>query len=106
MSAVDTIRAPEAGAQSSIRLHLIVGLSVVAVLVVGLGGWASTAEISAHIDCAQILHRSRFVLVGRKGISGWVENVFAFGVSRELSGRRVVENNLAAPDFPAFANLG
>src|SRR6185437_9872283 len=37
------------GAQNSIRLHLIVGLSVVALLVVGLGGWASTAEISGAL---------------------------------------------------------
>ena len=49
MSASEAIRAQEAGAQSSIRLHLIVGLSVVAVLVVGLGGWASTAEISGAL---------------------------------------------------------
>ena len=37
------------GAQASIRLHLIVGLSVVVLLVVGLGGWASTAEISGAL---------------------------------------------------------
>ena len=49
MSASEAVRAQEAGAQSSIRLHLIVGLSVVAVLVVGLGGWASTAEISGAL---------------------------------------------------------
>ena len=34
------------GARHSIRLHLIVGLTVVVVLAGGLGGWASTAEIS------------------------------------------------------------
>ncbi len=34
------------GARLSIRQHLIVGLSVVALLACGLGGWASTAEIS------------------------------------------------------------
>src|SRR3981189_2457267 len=34
------------GARSSIRLHLIVGLAVVVVLAGGLGGWASTAQIS------------------------------------------------------------
>ena len=39
----------EAGAQHSIRLHLIVGLSVVVLLVAGLGGWASTAEISGAL---------------------------------------------------------
>ncbi|MBU6462104.1 MAG: HlyD family type I secretion periplasmic adaptor subunit [Bradyrhizobium sp.] len=37
------------GAQSSIRLHLIVGLSVVVFLVGGLGVWASTAEISGAL---------------------------------------------------------
>ncbi|MDE2332212.1 MAG: biotin/lipoyl-binding protein, partial [Bradyrhizobium sp.] len=37
------------GAQASIRLHLLVGLSVVVLLVGGLGGWASTAEISGAL---------------------------------------------------------
>jgi HlyD family secretion protein len=37
------------GAQASIRLHLIIGLSVVVLLVVGLGGWASIAEISGAL---------------------------------------------------------
>jgi HlyD family secretion protein len=37
------------GARRSIRLHLIVGLAVVAVLALGLGGWASTAEISGAL---------------------------------------------------------
>ncbi|SHI02090.1 HlyD family type I secretion periplasmic adaptor subunit [Bradyrhizobium erythrophlei] len=37
------------GARQSIRLHLIVGLSVVIVLACGLGGWASTAEISGAL---------------------------------------------------------
>jgi HlyD family secretion protein len=37
------------GAQSSIRLHLMIGLGVVAVLAIGLGGWASTAEISGAL---------------------------------------------------------
>jgi len=37
------------GVRHSIRQHLIVGLSVVAVLVVGLGGWASTQEISGAL---------------------------------------------------------
>ncbi len=37
------------GARSSIRLHLIVGLAVVVVLAGGLGGWASTAEISGAL---------------------------------------------------------
>jgi HlyD family secretion protein len=37
------------GAQSSIRLHLIVGLAVVVVLAGGLGGWASTAQISGAL---------------------------------------------------------
>ena len=37
------------GAQRSIRLHLIVGLAIVLVLAGGLGGWASTAEISGAL---------------------------------------------------------
>src|ERR1700688_1443647 len=37
------------GARRSIRLHLIIGLSVVIVLAGGLGGWASTAEISGAL---------------------------------------------------------
>jgi HlyD family secretion protein len=37
------------GARSSIRLHLIIGLAVVAILAGGLGGWASTAEISGAL---------------------------------------------------------
>jgi HlyD family secretion protein len=37
------------GAQRSIRLHLIVGLAVVLVLAGGLGGWASTQEISGAL---------------------------------------------------------
>src|ERR1700676_2261772 len=37
------------GARRSIRLHLIIGLAVVVVLAGGLGGWASTAEISGAL---------------------------------------------------------
>jgi HlyD family secretion protein len=37
------------GVRSSIRMHLIVGLSVVVLLGGGLGGWASTAEISGAL---------------------------------------------------------
>ncbi|HEY3793069.1 MAG TPA: biotin/lipoyl-binding protein, partial [Bradyrhizobium sp.] len=37
------------GVRSSIRTHLIVGLSVVVLLGGGLGGWASTAEISGAL---------------------------------------------------------
>jgi HlyD family secretion protein len=37
------------GVAQSIRLHLIVGLSVVGVLAGGLGGWASTQEISGAL---------------------------------------------------------
>jgi len=37
------------GAQSSIRLHLIIGLSVILVLAGGLGTWASTAQISGAL---------------------------------------------------------
>jgi HlyD family secretion protein len=36
-------------ARSSIRLHLIIGLAVVLILAGGLGGWASTAEISGAL---------------------------------------------------------
>jgi HlyD family secretion protein len=44
MSGSETI-----GARRSIRLHLIVGLAVVVVLAGGLGGWASTAQISGAL---------------------------------------------------------
>lgn len=37
------------GAQRSIRLHLIVGLAIVVILAGGLGGWASTAQISGAL---------------------------------------------------------
>ena len=37
------------GVRRSIRLHLIIGLSVVAVLAGGLGTWASTQEISGAL---------------------------------------------------------
>jgi HlyD family secretion protein len=37
------------GARPSIRLHLMIGLVVVAVLAGGLGGWAATAEISGAL---------------------------------------------------------
>jgi membrane fusion protein, type I secretion system len=37
------------GVRESIRLHLIIGLSVVVLLAGGLGGWASTAEISGAL---------------------------------------------------------
>jgi len=36
-------------ARSSIRLHLVIGLAVVVILAGGLGGWASTAEISGAL---------------------------------------------------------
>ena len=36
-------------ARASIRLHLIVGLAIILVLAGGLGGWASTAEISGAL---------------------------------------------------------
>jgi HlyD family secretion protein len=39
----------EKGPRGSIRLHLLVGLAVVGVLAGGLGGWASTAEISGAL---------------------------------------------------------
>ena len=37
------------GAQRSIRLHMVVGLAVVLVLTFGIGGWASTQEISGAL---------------------------------------------------------
>jgi HlyD family secretion protein len=37
------------GARRSIRLHMIVGLAVVTVMAGGIGGWASTAEISGAL---------------------------------------------------------
>src|SRR5207253_7654776 len=37
------------GASRSIRLHLIIGLAVVVILAGGLGGWASTAQISGAL---------------------------------------------------------
>jgi HlyD family secretion protein len=37
------------GARRSIRLHLIIGLAIVVVLAGGLGGWASTTEISGAL---------------------------------------------------------
>jgi HlyD family secretion protein len=37
------------GARRSIRLHLIMGLAIVAILAGGLGGWASTTEISGAL---------------------------------------------------------
>src|SRR6476659_5494421 len=37
------------GARQSIRLHLVVGLAVVGILAGGLGGWASTAQISGAL---------------------------------------------------------
>jgi HlyD family secretion protein len=37
------------GARLSIRLHLIIGLVVVVILAGGLGGWASTAQISGAL---------------------------------------------------------
>ncbi len=40
---------PESPAQRSIRVHLVLGLTVVLVLGGGLGGWASTARISGAL---------------------------------------------------------
>lgn len=37
------------GAQRSIRVHLVVGLAIVMVLTFGIGGWASTQEISGAL---------------------------------------------------------
>ena len=37
------------GALGSIQVHLIVGLAIVVVLAGGLGGWASTAQISGAL---------------------------------------------------------
>src|SRR5262249_54048025 len=46
--------APEAapltgGSMASIRRHMLAGVAIVGVLVVGVGGWAATAEISGAL---------------------------------------------------------
>jgi len=46
---VKNVAATKLGVRESIRLHLIVGLSLVGVLAGGLGGWASTQEISGAL---------------------------------------------------------
>jgi HlyD family secretion protein len=43
------IKTPPLSARVSIRRHIVVGCAVVAFLAVGLGGWASTAEISGAL---------------------------------------------------------
>ena len=59
------------GALQSIRLHLIIGLSIVVVLAGGLGGWASTAEISgALIAPGQIVVESNVKKVSDGPVSG------------------------------------
>ena len=40
---------PSSSSEASIRRHIVVGSVLVAVLAVGLGGWASTAEISGAL---------------------------------------------------------
>lgn len=40
---------PARGAQRSIRLHVVSGLCLAAVLVFGVGGWASTTELSGAV---------------------------------------------------------
>src|SRR5580704_8808213 len=40
---------PSSDPQASIQRHIMVGAAVVAFLAVGLGGWASTAEISGAL---------------------------------------------------------
>ena len=40
---------PVFSSRASIRRHIIVGCAVVAFLAVGLGGWASTAEIAGAL---------------------------------------------------------
>jgi HlyD family secretion protein len=44
-----TGKPPFSDPQASIRRHIIVGCAVVAFLAIGLGGWASTAEISGAL---------------------------------------------------------
>jgi HlyD family secretion protein len=39
----------------SIRKHLIIGISVCGLLIVGLGGWAATAELSGAVIGSGIL---------------------------------------------------
>jgi HlyD family secretion protein len=43
------MNAAKQGARASIRRHVLIGSAVVAFLAVGLGGWASTAEISGAL---------------------------------------------------------
>ena len=44
-----TVGVTNLGVQQSIRLHMIIGLSVVVLLAGGLGGWASTQQISGAL---------------------------------------------------------
>jgi HlyD family secretion protein len=46
---------PGKGAQGSLRRHTIVGLSVIVLLVGGLGGWAATTEFSGAVVASGIL---------------------------------------------------
>ena len=46
---VKNVAATNLGVRASIRLHLIIGLSVVGLLAGGLGGWASTQQISGAL---------------------------------------------------------
>jgi HlyD family secretion protein len=43
------IKAPVSRSRQSIRQHIVIGCAVVAFLAVGLGGWASTAEIAGAL---------------------------------------------------------
>src|SRR5450631_223775 len=51
MNVISIIKGPISimGPRASIRLHLILGLAVVVILAGGLGGWASTAQISGAL---------------------------------------------------------
>src|SRR5690348_16421880 len=78
------------GAQRSIRMHLVVGLAVAMVLTVGLGGWASTQEISgALIAPGQIVVESNVKKV-QHPTGGVVGELLSRDGDRVKSGQIVV----------------
>jgi HlyD family secretion protein len=78
------------GARRSIRLHLVVGLAVVVVLAGGIGGWASTQEISgALIAPGQIVVESNVKKV-QHPTGGVVGEVLAHDGDRVKAGQIVV----------------
>src|ERR1700737_1314996 len=65
------------GARRSIRLHLIIGLAVVVVLAGGLGGWASTAQISGALIAPGSIVVESNVKKGQHPTGGVVGEVLA-----------------------------